>query len=78
MFFRVLSGFKYKTLCGVESAKRSWRGKQVRMGVLSGVRGLEHSEGHRSSGGGGRCPVSSTEPLARPGAKRDVDGSDLE
>lgn len=64
MFFRVLSGFKYKTLCGVESAKRSWR--DVKTGengsVVRGQRSGAFWRGHRSSGGGGRCPVVPLSP----------------
>ena len=49
MYFRVLSDFKYKILCNMKCEKRVERGVLERgnnllaEGVLSGVRGLEHS-----------------------------------
>lgn len=64
MFFRVLSGFKCKTLYGVESEKKSWR--DVKTGengnVVRGQRSGAFWRGHRSSRGGRRCPVVSLNP----------------
>lgn len=69
MFFRVLSGFKYRILGDMESEKRVERRMLERgdslptEGVLSGVRGLEHSLGgigHQEEVE--RCPVVSLSP----------------
>ena len=62
MFFRVpLSGFKCKTLYGVESEKKSWR--EVKTGengsVVRGQRSGAFWRGPRSSGGGGKVSSGS-------------------
>lgn len=69
MFFRVLSDFKYRILGDMESETRVERGMLKRgdnlpaEGMLSGVRGLEHSLGgigHQEEVE--RCPVVSLSP----------------
>lgn len=85
MFFRVLSDFKYRILDDMESEQRVERGILERgdnlptEGILSGVRGLEHSGGglgHQEEVE--KCPVVSLNPQVRPTLKRDVNSSDWE
>lgn len=65
MLFRVLSDFKYKTLCDIESEKRAegGMGKEVRNHLQKEwCQGSEVWRGGRSLGAGGRCPVAPLTP----------------
>lgn len=71
MLFRVLSGFTYKVLCGIDSEKKAEgaTGKEVRNHLQrEWCQGSEVWRGDRSSGRGGRCPVVPLTPYIQPRA----------